>query len=144
MDPPGGKYSSSALDFTAICCPLFAILVVVVVVIRGFNFCVVFLSATTTKDVVCDPVKAALIFVVVYAISSVCVRARVISNEDERVVRARFPAKAKTCRITLFRVIFRVTQFFPRRKSASKEKLLLIGVSRFCRHAEDSKSREKR
>ena len=141
MDPPGGKYSSSALDFTAICCPLFAILVVVV--IRGFNFCVVFLSATTTKDVVCDPVKAALIFVV-YAISSVCVRARVISNEDERVVRARFPAKAKTCRITLFRVIFRVTQFFPRRKSASKEKLLLIGVSRFCRHAEDSKSREKR
>lgn len=98
MDPPGGKYSSSALDFTAICCPLFAILVVVVVVvvIRGFNFCVVFLSATTTKDVVCDPVKAALIFVV-YAISSVCVRARVISNEDERVVRARFPAKAKTC-----------------------------------------------
>ena len=63
MDPPGGKYSSSAFDFTAIGCPLF-----VVVVIRGFNFCVVFLSllllltdddeaATTNKDV-CDPVNA--------------------------------------------------------------------------------------
>jgi hypothetical protein len=74
MDPPGGKYSSSAFDFTAICCPLFVVVVVVVVVIRGFNFCVVvFLSlllltdeaATIEKDAR-DPVNA-LMFVVYYS-----------------------------------------------------------------------------
>lgn len=102
MDPPGGKYSSSALDdFTAICCPpLFAVLVVVVV-IRGFNFCVVvFLSfllllltdddeaATTTKDPAVKALISYLLFMrarslLLYIISKERVLRRAGENEPD-------------------------------------------------------------